>query len=331
MVIDNGQTGDLMLSFQPETAGDVTVKVTTDYRGENVVWSETLSIEQTLSQNLTGNVVIEGIRNHTIEGTTINATITIKNEGDQAFDDDITISFVEIDDDGYYGKEITEVRSLQLAVGEETKLNRTFPDLVEGQQYLLKIQYYSYFPEYNQVWNMWAASDYCWVGTTLVAYDLDIDMVVKNADSSNKVEGTTMMVDLSVTNNSENDYNDVIILSAYYDGGDGYLYYENGTRMNVMVPAHNTVTLNDVELSNLTVGRKYYIYTEYMSENDYKGGFNWTVYTLVEPPTAIRDVETGANEVIGIYTLDGQRIDTYRKGVNIVKMANGRTRKVVVK
>ena len=219
---------------------------------------------------------------------------------------------------------------MQLAVGEEKELNLTFPDLVEGQQYIVGIQYYSYFPEYDKVWEIWAASEYCRVGTTLVAYDLDIDMVVKNADSNNNVEGTTMMLDLSVTNNSENDYNDVIILSAYYDGGDGYLYYENGKRMNVMVPAHNTVTLNDVELSNLTVGRKYYIYTEYMSENDYKGGWNWTAYTLVEP-TAILDVETGANEVIGIYTLDGQRIDTYRKGVNIVKMANGRTRKVVVK
>lgn len=37
------------------------------------------------------------------------------------------------------------------------------------------------------------------------------------------------------------------------------------------------------------------------------------------------------NAIVGIYTLDGIQISTMRKGVNIVKMADGSTRKVVVK
>ena len=331
--VDNGQTGNLTLTFQPKTIGDITVRLTTDNKGNNEVWrSESMTIEQSLPQTLTGEVTIDGERNNTIEGTTINATFTIENKGKYAFDDEVIISLLPIDENGkeINSGEITEVRNLQLAVGQETELNATFPDLVEGQEYCLSLQYYSYNPKSNRVYEDWAAYTYCTVGTVLVAYDMDIIMTVKNVDSNNNIEGTTVKADIAITNNSAYDYDDKITMSIWYDGNDGYVWWEKDQTFNVQVPAGQTVTLEDYEITNLTIGRSYCYKLSYLSENQPQYTWCWYYNTLVEP-TAIRDVETGANEVIGIYTLDGQRIDTYRKGVNIVKMANGRTRKVVVK
>ena len=331
--LDNGQTGDLMLSFQPEAAGDITVRLTTDYQGNSEVWrSESTTIEQSLPQTLTGGVTIAGERNNTIEGTTIDATFTIKNEGEYTYNDEVNISLIPIRDNGSWNfdEEITEVRNLQLAVGEETELKVTFPDLVEGQEYCLMLQYYNYNSEYKVVYTEWFAYIYCTVGMKLVAYDMDIDAEVTNADINHNIEGTTIKVDLSVTNKSEYDYNDGLKVSAWYSGVDGYSYFEQEQKVNVIVPAKSTIIIHDIEISNLTIGREYYILTEYLSENVTQNVWSWNAYTLIEP-TAIRDVETGVNKVIGIYTLDGQRIDTFHKGVNIVKMADGRTKKVVVK
>lgn len=330
--LDNGQTGNLTLTFLPDFTGDITVSLSTDYERENIVWSESVTIEESLPQKLSGNVAIAGERNYTIEDTTIKATFTFRNEGEYAYDDDVVISLVPIDDDGdwNYDGEITEVRSLQLAVGEETTLNAAFSDLVEGQQYSLMLKYYSYYPEYNYVYQDWAAYTYCTVGTVLVAYDLDIDMQVKNADANNNIEGTTIVADITIKNNGEHDYNDKIGLEAWYDGNDGYFWWAKDQTIAVQVPAGQTVTIEDYEITDLTIGRSYCFNVSYKSENEPQYKWDWKYYTLTEP-TAIRDAETITNKVIGIYTLNGQRIDTYRKGVNIVKMADGRTQKVVVK
>ena len=329
--LDNGQTGDLQLSFIPKQQGNITVKLSTDYDGNNVVWSESLEIEESLPHKLTGNVAIAGERNLTIEGTTIDATFTIKNEGENAYDDEVIISLTPIDDDWRsMGEEIADVRKLQLAVGEETTLNAVFPDLVEGQRYELSLRYYSYDAKYNYVYQNWGAYTECTVGTVLVPYDMEINMIVKNADVNNNIEGTTIKADIVVANKGDHDYDDTIELCLYYNGNDGYVYWEKTLQLDVQVPVGQTKTIEDYEITDLTIGRSYCYQSSYKSENVSQYNWGWDYYTLIEP-TAIRDVETGANEVIGIYTLDGQRMDTLRKGVNIVKMADGRTRKVVVK
>ena len=48
--------------------------------------------------------------------------------------------------------------------------------------------------------------------------------------------------------------------------------------------------------------------------------------------TAIENVEMGADaEVVAIYSLDGRRIEKMQRGINIVKMSDGKTKKVMVK
>lgn len=47
--------------------------------------------------------------------------------------------------------------------------------------------------------------------------------------------------------------------------------------------------------------------------------------------TGIGNVERAALDIQNAYTLSGQRVNTLQKGVNIVRMANGETKKIVVK
>ena len=49
--------------------------------------------------------------------------------------------------------------------------------------------------------------------------------------------------------------------------------------------------------------------------------------------TGIENIENrpSASAVNGIYTINGMKINTLQKGINIIKMSDGTTRKVVIK
>ena len=59
---------------------------------------------------------------------------------------------------------------------------------------------------------------------------------------------------------------------------------------------------------------------------------SWNKYNIVGDDTKAGIVESSVvNEIVEVYTLDGQRIDNLRGGINIVRMSDGATKKVYVK
>ena len=54
-----------------------------------------------------------------------------------------------------------------------------------------------------------------------------------------------------------------------------------------------------------------------------------TVYK--EEPNAINALDAQSNSIAGIYSLTGVRLNALQKGVNIIRDADGKTRKVLVK
>ena len=61
------------------------------------------------------------------------------------------------------------------------------------------------------------------------------------------------------------------------------------------------------------------------------GSNSFIIVTDNDDPTAIASAEASNNEPVAIYSTDGTRLGTLRSGINIVKQANGKTRKVFVK
>lgn len=63
-----------------------------------------------------------------------------------------------------------------------------------------------------------------------------------------------------------------------------------------------------------------------------KNGPKVTVNFNYSDPTGINDAQAGSNKtVVARYTMDGQQIAAPQKGINILKMSDGTTKKVVVK
>ena len=52
-----------------------------------------------------------------------------------------------------------------------------------------------------------------------------------------------------------------------------------------------------------------------------------------EPASGIENLTTGngAQTVVGIYSLDGVKLNSLRKGINIIKMSDGSVKKVLVR
>lgn len=320
--LENGETEDLEISFTSQEVGTLTLEISTDYDKQNIVYQTEITVEQSLPQTLQTDIAIEGAKNMTIEGTTINATVTFTNNGYYVYDDQIVFRLQQIDDDwNYIGNPVEVVKNINVAVGEQTQVNVQFPDLTAGAQYNLVAYYFSSGNVY------WGNSTICTVGKILIPADLSISLNVTNAKSDLTVEGTSIMTNVVLQNNSSYDYDEKIEVVAWYDNNEGYVYWENSVIIkDVQIPAGQQKTLYNIEIPNLTIGRTYYLSASYYSETDEVREFDWDkTYTLVTP-TAINTVKTEQQKDTPIYNLGGQRVSANHKGI-IIK--NGK--KYVVK
>lgn len=321
--LESGKTEDLEIAFTSKEAGTLTLAISTDYDKQNIVYQTNITIEQSLPQELQTDLSIEGAKNNTIEGTTINATASFKNTGNNTYNDQIIFYLQQIDDDwNYIGDPVEVIKDINLAVGEQTQVTAQFPDLIAGAQYYLTVYYFSSGIVY------WGNSTKCTVGKVLVPADLSSSLNVTNAKSDYTIEGTSIKTNVVLKNNSTYDYNDKIEVAAWYDNSnDGLVYWENGvTIKDVQIPAGQQKTLYNVEIPNLTIGRTYYLSVTYYSEGGGVRNFDWyNKYTLVTP-TAINTVKTEQQKDTPAYNLRGQRVSANHKGI-IIK--NGK--KYVVK
>ena len=324
--LDHHQTEDLNIHFVPKTAGTFTYQISTDYLRNNVIWtSEPQTIEASLPQKLSGEIIIADMKDNTIEGTTIDAAIIIKNDGENAYDDQI---FIEIfDADEAWQKVCTIKKDVSLNVGEQKTIKVQFADLAKAHRYWLQARYLSVNEANSRVVPYDIAVIECSVGRVFRVYDMDVDMVVKNANSKNQVDGTTVVMDITLKNNSENDYNDKIDISAYYyNPNNGAHYHYNNQVVFVEVPAGQTITLSNYELTDLRIDRKYQFSISYISENTYKSKNFETYYTMVDL-TNIEEL-MASPKALEVYDLRGRKVcsgatsfDYLPKGVYII---NGR-------
>ncbi len=197
--VNHNETDEIKINFPgPETPGDVVYKITTDEAGTNVIWtSAPQTFSQSVEQNITGNLVIPGGEIMTdekyhyaytlVNGTTVDATITLKNEGENVYDDKILISLYPVDNDWEASGEIkTEivVKDISLAVGEEKPLTVQFTDLTKGQRYIIAADCVQFIVWANEVGFVNTATIYCEIGepASYVKGDVNGDGVVNVTD-----------------------------------------------------------------------------------------------------------------------------------------------------
>ena len=268
--IDKGQTKEGTFYFVPSNSGSITYKITSDYTGNTVLWSNTVSIEQTVPQTLEGSISIEGIRNNAITATTIHATVSLTNTGNNDFDDDV---FFIVYPKNKNMNSIQNVKKIKLNQGESTVVEVEFPDLEAGVDYWLDVQYY------NRDVLSYAAYAGCKVGYEFVPANLETSINVSNGNNDRIIFGTKAKVDITLTNKGSVDYNDLITIRQLYKVGNDW-YWGVNVENNLHLAVGETETI-PVEFSNLSLGTEYKFYVYYISENEDVLGCRGLVYTIM--------------------------------------------------
>ena len=174
--LDNGQTGDVDIAFIPNMVGERTLTIATDKEAKNIVYTEDLTIQESLTHNLKVSVVIEGKSGYQLESNAFTASATIKNQGTNDYDDNIIFELTPIDMNGYSytidGEPIDLLKPLTLAVGAQKTLTAGFGGLLTNQWYMLDVYYYT---KTANGYVRWAADDYCITGTATAIRHTEAD------------------------------------------------------------------------------------------------------------------------------------------------------------
>ncbi len=272
--VERGATGDVDIIFTPETAGTTTLYVTTDVDGTNRVYEQEITISEPLPQVLSATIAIEGENAHTIQGSTINATVSFTNEGTNDYDDDVVFYLWPLDHDGYStGDPIIVTKPLQVAAGAKTDVNVQFTDLSIGNYGLIA---YYYAPDFSD-------AGYTECGVGLLPQNLSGDIEIEGAVGQT-LAGTTINATATFTNYGPNDYDDEVLFGLVQIDENGYYV---GNPVEIKKPLKLTAGQKGsvtVQFPDLIAGKTYYLYTYYYAPSiTYAAATICTVGKVVNP------------------------------------------------
>ena len=125
-------------------------------------------------------------------------------------------------------------------------------------------------------------------------------------------------------------FNDVALVSSYVSGSN------KAPKLNVLnageqQEAEYTLTMpTKTSLKNAVKDAELYIVAMLVDKQKHIVNAAKAAIT-VEDPSGIENVNVAESEQTAHYTLDGRRVQTMQKGINIIRMANGKTIKMVQK
>ncbi len=142
--VDPGETGEVDINFEVPTSGTVTIKVSTDEDGKNVVYSKEVTISKVPYQKLGTTIQVTNATDGKVEGTTIKADVTVTNNGTNTYDDYLYLAAWYNGGDGYIYQQTEKPIRFQLAAGEtKTLKDCEITGLTLGKTYYLSVEYIS--------------------------------------------------------------------------------------------------------------------------------------------------------------------------------------------
>lgn len=327
--IAQGETEKLEIAFIPQKVGKQTLKVSTDYIGSNAIYTEEITIVEAPVHNMKAE-----IKSGSAESTTIKAKVEFKNNGTVAYDDNVIFELTPIDaDTKIVGDPIDVLKPLNLSVGSSQEVEVEFTGLASNQKYMLDVYYYS---KSENGYTRWAVDGYY---TTGAAATLTFTEVYSTTPAVQKdgetyyIIGDQVEVRGQIKNTGSAAYNGKIAIQQKAKKSD-----------------HQVVDLKDVEYRDFTLdagastqvsftinksaNTDYYLYYAIVSEvgeGDVLGKtiFDTPVFEF-RSSDGIGTIHSDMQEVKW-YTIDGRPTGSPRKGLNIMRKADGTTRKVMIK
>ncbi len=252
--LGHGETGEVEIVFIPKYDGTQTLKLSIDKKQSNVIYEQEITIEQSLPQNLTATITVEGEVNGAVQGTTLHATATFTNEGTNAYNDNIEFYlFKEDRDNNFEGDPVTVVKPLSLAAGAQGNITVEFTNLAPSEYYLVA--------EFYGPGLTYAATKSCVVG--LEPHQLDATLTIEG-ETAQTIEGTTINATAHFRNMGSNDYDDDIVFTLYLwnEQGDNL----EGAPIDITKPLKLAAgAQGDVsaQFPDLIAGRQYLVVVSY--------------------------------------------------------------------
>lgn len=145
--VEAGKTGDVKLHLIPDQAGAMTLEVSTGYYGENVVRSESVTVEAAKEQSLSATATTPGLVNNVLTGTTLKVNANITNAGSNTYENTIVLELYEKTWEdpktGKFGGSLVTSKSVMPTIqpGETKNVNFEVKDLNLESEYFYSIYY----------------------------------------------------------------------------------------------------------------------------------------------------------------------------------------------
>ena len=143
--VEPGETGTVRLHFAPNASGSIPVKITTDAKGNNVIWDGgTISVSNALIQNLSCVATSPGLSNKVLYGTTLNVSADITNNGSNLYENKLEVDifrYIEGQTSHPYYKGTTVFTSIE--PGETKSYDFSVAGLDPNNKYFFYLFYYS--------------------------------------------------------------------------------------------------------------------------------------------------------------------------------------------
>ena len=162
VMIDPGETDEVLLHIKPERAGDLALKLCGENDGSQMFWEGSVHIKPCRDPKLSfGTLKVESLLDenyYNIVGQTFFAKVPVTNEDTEVFDDKLTFIInryvpntggVSLDQKDNGVPEAEESFDLLIPVGETTEVPVCFHGLTVGERYWLQVCYYLYSAKRN--------------------------------------------------------------------------------------------------------------------------------------------------------------------------------------
>ena len=148
--VEPGRTGDVVFHFVPTAAGEMTLVISTDYEGTNVLRTETITVGAAKPQSISGTMVIDNYdkTHRVLTGTTLKVTAQVTNKGENIYDNVIQFVLCRNTEDpssDFIGGPVVTEKSVMAYIqpGETKEVVFVIEDLNPDDMYFFQVYYYS--------------------------------------------------------------------------------------------------------------------------------------------------------------------------------------------
>lgn len=143
-IINAGATGQTTINFIPTASGSQSLELFSDSECQYLLYSSTLTINESPEASLTATSTVTNYTNGYIEGTTAGLSVKVTNNGTTNYSDEIIAYIYKQFPDNYYYREYGKTHSCTIGgSGGTNTVNFSFDNLEVGAKYMFIINYYS--------------------------------------------------------------------------------------------------------------------------------------------------------------------------------------------